>query len=412
MATAINFKQIRIPENLIDLFGRLRVSSPDTQVQVKQTTPLIDELASEGEVSGSGTISTFPSGSADYTDIGVGGTNVGLRRFRSTIAGLYQNGKPLIIFQTFNFLTSGQANVSKRVGYFDDNNGIYLEQRGTQYYWVLRSNTGAQTEVERSSWDEPLDNPGDPDRYVDLTTGVIAWYSFEYLGQGRVSCGFVINAQLICSHVFEHSNALARPYWQTPNLFLTWEIEKTVAGGTTERFRAICGSVLIEGGGSSAQPSYPIILERTTNFNFGGGTNGDTIAQLAVRLNPNAINSRVLINSFLGAISSNANFIARVFKNPTIPGWTPSWTDFDNRSIQYEILTNNNFQLTDPDNEPNIIAQAYGNVAGDVANGAITEQTFLTTRFDNTPDIFVLTITPFSNNEISNYCLLKLLEEI
>jgi hypothetical protein len=86
----LNGLQANLPPELVTLFGRIKVATDATQWQIVQNTRLKDLLITEGQVSGSGTSSTYDENSAS-TLLTVG-TAVGLRRLRSSVAGLYISG--------------------------------------------------------------------------------------------------------------------------------------------------------------------------------------------------------------------------------------------------------------------------------------------------------------------------------
>lgn len=279
-------------ESLFDLFGRIRVSSPETQVQIKQDTAIIRDLTlSHGFVVPNVNMTTEYVSS--YTDIISTGTG-GHYRARSKLSGLYQNGKSILILFTFNAVTNGTAGVIKRGGYYNGGNGIWLEQNGTEISWNKGSTLdgGSVGSVPQSAW-------ANQDLVLDWTKAQIGYIAFEYLGVGDIVVGFVQDRQINQVHVFSHKNGLNIPYMKTPNLYLTYEMIVNRVTTHEERFRFICASCLIEGG--QERSGFPFSLSRFTGFNIPLNT---PTAILVFRLvQPN---QRVLINNYEVAFGANA----------------------------------------------------------------------------------------------------------
>jgi len=205
----------------------------------------------------------------------------------------YMPGKSQLIKSTINFYNA-TANVTKRTGYFDANNGIYFEQAGNSTLsLVIRSDTsGTITErrVPQAQWNMDTCNTsitgtvtGNVGSFnLDISNTQIFWTDFQWLGVGRVRTGFVHNGNLIVAHEFYNSNFLPTVYMSNPNLPVRCEIRNT--GATTGAyFDQICATVISEGGyvesgidwaittGSAAQSvttasgNYPLIAIRLKN---------------------------------------------------------------------------------------------------------------------------------------------------
>ena len=176
----------------------------------------------------------------------------------------YMPGKSQLIKTTINFY-SATTNVTKRTGYFDDLNGIYFEQNGSGVLsFVIRTNTsGSPSDTRRvtqAQWNRDTCNttmPGtstDGSNFglvgswnLDITKTQIVFIDFQWLGVGRVRCGFVHNGLMIIAHEFYNDNSLPVVYMANPNLPIRCEILNT---GTTTGgyFDQICSTVASEGG--------------------------------------------------------------------------------------------------------------------------------------------------------------------
>jgi hypothetical protein len=105
----------------------------------------------------------------------------------------YQPGKSLLILATF-CMNAAKTNLRQRVGYFDDNNGIFLEQNGTSVpAFTIRTNTSGTPSdtntVLQSSWNgDKLDGTGPSGITLNLARVQIMWTDIEWLGVGNVRC--------------------------------------------------------------------------------------------------------------------------------------------------------------------------------------------------------------------------------
>jgi hypothetical protein len=160
----------------------------------------------------------------------------------------YQPGKSQEIFQTFN-LRGSVPTVIKRVGYFDDNNGLLLELNGVTnaVNFVRRSTSSVgNLPVPQASWNlDPMDGTGPSGVNIDFTKTQILTIDFEWLGVGSVRMGFVINGQIIYAQQFNNADVQTAVYMSTPNLPLRYEID---SAGATAEIDCICGTVISEGG--------------------------------------------------------------------------------------------------------------------------------------------------------------------
>lgn len=237
----------RSEPNQYDAFGRLRTSSPVT---------LFDAFNRYGD---SGKFATYTSGTATSTHnqntgaiectIGTGSGDAIYRETTRVFA--YQPGKSLLIMNTFVF-PAAKTNLRIRYGYFSTENGIFLQQSGTQVSLVRRSiPSGVVTEsvVNKQDWlYDKMDGTGPSGHVLDLTKTQIFWMDIEWLGVGSVRCGFVINGQFIHCHSFHHANIIPNTYMQTACLPIRYEIENTGTTSSSSTLQQICSTVITEGG--------------------------------------------------------------------------------------------------------------------------------------------------------------------
>ena len=224
-----------------DAFGRLRISDPQTIFDY-QSEYDAGPLIWQDEIAGSATAShSAANSSVDLTVT----TSSGDRVTRQTRQyHRYQPGKSQLVLMTF-VMNDGQENTEQRVGYFDDNNGIFLELSGTTIRIVQRSSTSGSvvdTAVEQSDWNI------DQLPALDLSRANILAIDMEWLGVGSVRVGFVIDGQFYYAHQFNNANNLSTVYMTTANLPARYEIENVGVAAASATLRAICTSVISEGG--------------------------------------------------------------------------------------------------------------------------------------------------------------------
>lgn len=251
-----------------DAFGRLRVSNPLTLFDSFHRYQINDKFTT----STSGSANTQYRVNESTIDMNVGTTSGDkcLRESKRVFA--YQPGKSLLIMNTFVFNTQ-KTNVRQRVGYFNENNGVFFENDGTGNYIVLRSYvTGSvvETRVAQADWNvDKFDGTGlssqsgHSDRGVLNTSKAnIFWIDVEWLGVGDVRCGFVVDGLMIPAHIFHNDNLNATTYMTTAILPVRYEIENTGTSASISKMKQICSTVISEGGytleGRARSISIPI----------------------------------------------------------------------------------------------------------------------------------------------------------
>lgn len=251
----------------------------------------------------------------------------------------YMPGKSQVILSSFNFYAA-TANVTKRTGYFDDNNGIFLEQAGNgTLTWVVRSYvTGAPTErrTAQSQWSEDkCDGTGPSGFNIDITKTQLIWMDFQWLGVGRVRCGFVHDGQYVLAHEFNNSNNLATVYLSNPNLPVRCEMLNT--GETTGAyFDQICSTVISEGGYVEAGQDWAVT--NTPRLL----TSGSTLPIMAIRLKNTfrTYQNRMIVRmGNLNMFSDGENIKWRLIKLPDSSQLTETtWTSVDDDSgVEYNV---------------------------------------------------------------------------
>lgn len=329
----------------VDAFGRLRMATPYTIFDSKQIADNLPLFYDDAEVSGGGTTSTYSAAHASST-LAVTANTAG-RRVRQTKQRFnYQPGKSMLIVLT-GVLGSGVSGVTKRRGYYDDNNGLFFQLTGSALSVVIRSSyTGTPVDsiITQANWNlDPLDGHGVSGITLDLTKAQIFFIDFEWLGVGRVRFGFYIDGLPHVCHEVLTANLGSGVYMSTPNLPIRTEIinDGTGAAATLEE---ICSTVISEGG--IEQNGVIRYTDRgVTPFQTGNNQNLHPI--LSLRLKTAYLSATVLPLSVAMLVTSNADHRWSLLLNPTIGGTDQaSWQDVPNSAVQVDISRNNTNTLT------------------------------------------------------------------
>jgi hypothetical protein len=262
----------------VDAFGRSRVSEPFTLGDYKHTygieNGLINQLNGDGTVTNNINRSSVILAVTSSTSYAV---------HQTKMYHHYMPGKSQAILSSFVF-GAAVSGSTKRTGYFDDYNGIFLEQDATgSLQFVIRSatnGTGSITEerIKQSDWNVNTLLSGE--FTLDVTKTQLFYADFQWLAVGRVRCGFVHKGVTVICHVFDHTNILNVAYMQNPNLPVRCEIRNSLT--TSSYMEQICSTVVSEGGYAEAGKAFSI-----SNESFRTLSSGSTLPVLAIRLKNN-----------------------------------------------------------------------------------------------------------------------------
>jgi hypothetical protein len=308
----------------LDAFGRIRVSEPYT-IFDSQNRYIKDPQFDEA-LTGSGTATLVANEGTVDMDITTASGDKVIRQSKRRFP--YQPGKSLFVMATF-VLGAAQTNLRQRVGYFDTDNGVFLQQDDAELSFVLRSYvTGSVSDarkVAKSSWNvDKFDGTGPSKLTLDITKAQIVFFDFEWLGVGSVRCGFVVNGKLYLAHVFHNANSISTTYMTTAILPVRYEIEAKAAIASAAKLKQICSTVISEGG--YQQLSYRHWARMTTAATV--GTSFEPL--VSIRLNANRLGAIVLPAQYsVLAIDSN-NYEVALIRNATLTGASYTTGTFSN----------------------------------------------------------------------------------
>jgi hypothetical protein len=319
-----------------DAFGRLRVSNPLTIFDSKNVlskNSLFDESTASG-----GTVTYTANKSTVNLNVTETASSKTIRQSKRVMS--YQPGKSLLILNTF-VMNTQTTNLRQRVGYFNENNGIFFEDNGTSYRIVKRTYTsGAAVDdpIAQSSWNgDKLNGTGSSGYSLSPNKSNILFIDLEWLGVGAVRVGFVIDGKFITAHTFNNANDLTTVYMQTANLPVRYEIERTgTLSAGTYTLQQICSSVISEGGYA---PEGVEKMIGTGNVNAGVNlTTANTYYNIATIKIKSSRPYAVIIPAGADILNvSNGDFEWGLFLNAT-PSSAFSYTSYDD-NIEYDLTT-------------------------------------------------------------------------
>ena len=318
--------------NLVDAFGRVRISDPYTLFEASVRYGLTTErFSSQNSATGSTiTMSTFEGCANIALDANSGSY---IYRESKKVFG-YQPGKSLLILNSFNFAPA-QTNLRQRIGYFSANNGIYFEQANNEVTMVIRTiKTGQVTEnrVPQSQWNvDKMDGTG-PSRFVlDTSNTQIQFIDIEWLGAGTVRTGFIINGKFNTVHKFHHANQIKATYMQTACLPIRLEVENIGPVANASIFKQICHSVVSEGGYSQ------VTTTRSVSNPLAGKNLVGITPMVSIRLREGRTDA-IVIPSFVSmyGLQATAYKVSLLVDVTSLTG--ASWVTADTTSsVEYDI---------------------------------------------------------------------------
>ena len=311
----------------------------------------------------------------------------------------YLPGKSHMVNMTFVFGTAA-TNVRRRVGLFDDKNGVFLEQVSSGASITLRSSvTGSPVEssVAQASWNiDKFDGTGPSKITLDSTKSQILIIDYQWLGVGRIRAGFSIDGMVFYFHQFLNANQLDTAYMSTPTLPIRYEITALAALGSVASMKEICCAVVSEGG--YVPPGFE--FSQSTDWIERGITSRVPI--LAIRLK-NAFSAEVTDNrrtvKFIeaGFFTRAGDTLFEVVHMHNPSAITATWSDVDGGSgVEYSTditaVTGNPSHNIDH----RYVAAGQGSFGGqgDVEAFAINAHSFLSQNFDSSnSEMFVIFAT-------------------
>jgi len=331
-------QQIAIGSGNLDPFHRLRVSNPIQMIDSKFDHS-DQSLQWNQEITAGASVIHDQDRAALVLSVPATGDKV-ISQTKMYLP--YRAGEGHLSLFTFVF-GNPTPGVRKRVGLFDDADGIYFEQDDVGGYWiVLRSSVSGSVVEERiarsawSHWDgsawvhDGFDGSGPSGVTADPANGQILVIDLQWLGMGLVRTGFDIDGQFYGAHFFRNANNKSSVYMRSATLPVRYEIESlgAAAVGVLEQ---VCSTVNREG--SAAEPSRRGAISR--GIDQVDLVNGDGW-QAVIGLRLKAAYNKSMLEDFVAAIlpteTTSDEYAWQLVLNPTVNAtdaalWAAGWAD-------------------------------------------------------------------------------------
>ena len=377
----------------VDAFGRLRTSSQKTLFDAKQLSDKLPQFFDE-VISGSATSTFVPGDSLTLMRTFAPGDYV----IRQTSTHFnYQPGKSLLA--NFTGVFEPELNITKRIGLFQGlstapytpTDGIFIESvDGPGGYIAFRVLKTAGTPLSLSAaqpdWNiDRLDGTGPSGFALDFKYAQLMVIDYEWLGVGRIRCGFYINGKPIYCHTFSNYNYLSAPFMTSGNQPVRYEIRQTGAG--SGYLKHLCSSVMSEGGEQYIGTSLTAEMSSAVNL-----IEATYRPLLAIRLNPASHDLALVMKNIHVLNTGNADGIYKAVLNPTITGGSLIFRDLPYNSL---VQFANGSAALGLSGGYDFASNYAGKGNSAVASGAggvelLGELAVLGTKINGTPDIMVI----------------------
>lgn len=244
----------------------------------------------------------------------------------------YQPGRGQSISMSLNFQNQ-QSNVTKEIGFFDEDDGIFFRVTSTDIFVVVRSSVsgsvvdttyGRLTSGSGGSWNGDLLNGLlDSAGTLDLTKVQLLSIDFQWLGIGIIKFYIDCNGKHVLIHMLNNANSISSIYSRSGSLPFTCKVTNT-GSGTAGVMDFNCCSVVSDAG---------VALHQQSGVNNSGGNLGTTVSVstsltgvMAVRpkltFNSDTNRSTIVLTDLSFVTTSLDDILIQVLLNPTITGGT------------------------------------------------------------------------------------------
>jgi hypothetical protein len=161
----------------------------------------------------------------------------------------YIPGEGNFIIFSLALSDEGKEGNTRRWGLFDDNNGLYFENKDGIFSINVRSSTSG-TPVDRKYLrnelnGDRLDNPNTSRFILQQSKMNLYWIDYQWLGVGKVRFGMIApDGKRVVLHTVENANSFNVPYMQSGTLPIRIEnINNALTSGVSE-IKLVCAAVM------------------------------------------------------------------------------------------------------------------------------------------------------------------------
>jgi len=226
--------------------------------------------------------------------------------------------------------------VRRRIGLFDDLDGMFFEDGGDgDFYVVIRRNTAEgiiENRVARADWNiDKLDGTG-PSGITAIPEAIQNMsIEYEWYGAGQVEFNFIINNNKYPIHQFNHANVIDHTWAASASLPVRCEL--TNISGTTGPHYFWQGSHSFSTEGTTTLLGrQKAISSPLTGYTLSSANQFYPV--VAIRLKQSALRSVVIPDFYAGATLDNTNVFVRVIEGANVTGGT--WVSYNSESaVEY-----------------------------------------------------------------------------
>lgn len=381
-----------------DGFGRFRISQAATLGDFMQPNNAHNNLVWTSGSTGSGSFDYSSNRASTTLNVHTGSGDE--RIWQTKRKFQYQPGLSFLITMTA-ILGPSKADVRRRLGYFNEKNGLYLQLSGSTVSMVRRNFVSGSVDeevVDQADWNlDTLDGLGPSGEILDVSKVQIFMMDFQWLGAGRVRTGFFMNGHFRYAHEFTHANALNSVYMSSPNLPIRFEIINEAETASPTALEQVCFSVMSEGEIDTA-----LGIAHTGNRGIATANIGTTLTPLiSVRLGSEFVDESTVVGIVAQIVSvTSTTFLWEARLNPVISD-APSWMPVSSSAAEIDIVRSGSVV------GGQVLASGYGVSTG--AGQAATTVTStvlpiksivaLASELDGTPDELVIVVQNTSGTD-------------
>lgn len=333
----------------LDAFGRLRTSDNFTTFNY-YPSPMTANTSLDIDI----WISEQTGGSQSYESENYikmptsgSGDTYSLRTTKQPM--IYQPGKSRLIYMTGVLMTTINSSTNSYMGIFNVNTpptinqGTYLRCNGVNLFWedVMQTST---TSVTQSAWNIDTFNGNGPSgktlTVANAAENLLIVIDQEWLGVGRIRCGFIIDGVIYYAHQFFH-NGMTIQYTNTPRLHLSYLIQST----SVNSMRQMCSTNIIEGGYFTTGRINNISIPITSPTSFVSVNSTTEIILLGIRIQSRFPNATFFLKALsiyftAGGSGRYALYKVQLFSTKGSIGnlvqpTSLSWQTLSNSSVEY-----------------------------------------------------------------------------